>query len=446
MNKKERKMAVLTALKKLKVPVTLKMLLEELDDDLSERSLRRYLTELTDSGMVTQTGKKRGTRYQTVKLTRPIFSGQANQSIDYVHQPLFERHPVTYNKKWLETYIPNKTFYLDTAESQQLHDFAQLFSAEEPAGTFARKILHRLLIDLSYNSSRLEGNTYSLLETEKLIFEGEVPEGKIDQDKIMILNHKEAIRHLVDSASAGQLFINFKEVCTLHYLLSDGLVQNKYAGKIRDHSVRIGGSNYIPLETKTELEIQLNLLLEKASLIQNPFEQSFFLLVHLAYLQAFSDVNKRTSRLSANIPLIINNLVPLSFNDIPKDDYIAALIAIYELNDTHPLKELYFYSYKRTCQEYKEIAQTVEFDEVRVRYRYHRREIIRHIITHKLINQELENYIASETENIIPSMDRTRFKEIVAEDLKEISPSRIYGMGISVDDLNNWLKLRGSLT
>ena len=191
------------------------------------------------------------------------------------------------------------------------------------AGAYAKKIYHRLLIDLSYNSSRLEGNTYSLLDTERLIFEGAARADKLDEEKIMILNHKEAIRHLVDGAPKIQ--IDFNEICTLHYLLSDGLITPPHSGNIRDSGVRIGGSTYIPLENKIEIERLLYLICEKAQIIQDPFECSLFLLTHIAYLQPFIDVNKRTSRLSANIPLITHNLVPLSFNDVEKEDYNTAI-------------------------------------------------------------------------------------------------------------------------
>ena len=113
----------------------------------------------------------------------------------------------------------------------------------------------QMLVELSYNSSRLEGNTYSFGETEELIMKGMDAEGKLDAEKIMILNHKEAIRYLVDNAH--QLKIDFNTICTVHFLLSEGLVSAKDAGSIRDHSVRIGGSVYIPMDNQTRLIKQL---------------------------------------------------------------------------------------------------------------------------------------------------------------------------------------------
>jgi len=297
-----------------------------------------------------------------------------------------------------------------------------------------------LLIDLSYNSSRLEGNTYSLLDTERLIFEGVSVAGKLDEEKIMILNHKEAIRHLVDQASMIQIDEN--EIFTLHYLLADGLILAKYAGKVRDHSVRIGQSTYFPYAHSAKLISQLKLITDKANNIVDPFEQSVFLLVHIAYLQAFADVNKRTARLSANIPLIKHNYVPLSFNAVEKDDYTKAMIAIYELNEVRPLVELYIASYLRTCMQYTATMESFGFDEVRVHYRNLRRELLHDIIAKQLTSKDLQTFIELQAKNKIKTADRKKFIKTIEEDLHEISPTRIVGIGISMSQLNSWLKKR----
>nr|WP_240946474.1 Fic family protein [Pseudomaricurvus alkylphenolicus] len=257
----------------------------------------------------------------------------------------------------------------------------------------------------------------------------------------MILNHKEAIRHLVDNAH--RIEASYNQICTLHYLLADGLVAPQYAGKVRDHGVRIGASTYTPLEDSARLDKQLHAIAEKASQIINPFEQSIFLLAHVGYLQAFTDVNKRTSRLSANIALIKHNLVPLSFNIIEKDDYASAMIAIYELNDLQPLIDLYTISYRYSCQQYDVTAESLGFDEIRVRYRQQRRDIIRVIITDELINDALERYINTRATAMIPVESQADFIEDVWEDLNEISPTRIAGLGITQKQLQKWLKLRG---
>jgi Fic family protein len=219
------------------------------------------------------------------------FSSVSLEAIKIIKRPLFERQPIAYVDSWFDGYEPNVSYYLEEALRKQLLASGTRASDQDPAGTYAHQIFNRLIIDLSYNSARLEGNTYSLLDTEKLLLHGHTAEGKLDGEKTMILNHKEAIRYLVDNAP--KIEVNRNSICTLHYLLSDGLVEPLEAGKVRKQGVRIGGSTYIPFEDPKRLEQQLERIVAKASLIQDPYEQSIFLLVHISYLQAFSDVFPR---------------------------------------------------------------------------------------------------------------------------------------------------------
>ena len=281
-----------------------------------------------------------------------------------------------------------------------------------------------------------------MLDTQKLLFEGAGAEGKFDEEKIMILNHKEAIRYLVDTAL--KLEVNQQTICTLHYLLADGLIETRYAGKVRDHGVRIGGSTYIPFEDPQQLQDHLDRIVTKAALIEDPYEQSLFLLVHITYLQAFEDVNKRTARLSANIPLIKRNLVPLSFNDLERDKYILAVLAIYELQDIRPMLDLYVFSYIRTCTMYDATIKAVGFDELRIRYRQQRRGIIRDIIINRILGKSLDEYISSQTLKLIKKEDQEAFIEDVKEDLKEINESRIAGLGVTQDELQRWINAQKS--
>lgn len=444
MAEKDKKMAVLMALRKCNHPITLKDLLATLGPGFVERTIRRWLKEMVSDGLVKKIGEKRSSHYQATSTPAHSFFlntdiASSIKSIEYVRQPLFKRAPKAYNRQWLEDYVPNKTFYLSQTQRKTMKTEGQRGIDHNSAGTYAKKIYHRLLIDLSYNSSRLEGNTYSLLDTERLIFEGAAAENKLDEEKVMILNHKEAIRHLVDGAP--KIEIDFNEICTLHFLLSDGLISTSYSGKVRDAGVRIGGSTYVPLENKIKIERLLQLICQKARKIQDPFECSLFLLTQIAYLQPFLDVNKRTSRLSANIPFIKHNLVPLSFNDVEKEDYNSAMISIYELNDVTPLIELYIFSYLRSCQLYDVSIEAVNYDEIRVQYRQERRDIIRHIITHHITGTAITNYIHQQSQKIAKE-HRQRFIKTVKEDLSEISLQRIAGLGITVQELKSWLLLR----
>jgi len=434
-----KKMAVLDQLRLEQEAISLKGLLEKLGPEYAERSVRRWLSELVKEGIVEKLGEKRGTKYKVKDHSRDYtkcFGDESQKILEHVHRPLYERQPISYAYKWFDSYRPNHISYISNNIRSQLHKTGKRTQHEEPAGTYAHQIFNRLLIDLSYNSSRLEGNTYSLLDTKRLLLEGTGVEGKLDEEKVMILNHKEAIRYLVDSAP--KLEVSKQTICTVHYLLSEGLVENRYAGKVRDHGVHIGGSTYIPIEDSKRLESQLERIAKTAALIENPYEQSLFLLVHISYLQGFSDVNKRTARLCANIPLIKNNIVPLSFNDVKQEDYMSAIIAIYELQEITPLLDLYTFSYMRTCAMYDATIQAIGFDEIRVRYRQQRRALIREILLQKMVGETMKKHIDSQAQKEIKEKERKAFIEDVLEDLKEIDQTRIIGLGITPDQLNAW--------
>jgi Fic family protein len=176
---------------------------------------------------------------------------------------------------------------------------------------YARQLFDRLLIDLSWNSSRLEGNTYSLLETMRLLEVGKAAQGKDLKETQMILNHKAAIEFLIN---LSEVKVNRYTLLSLHTLLSDNLMSDPTAsGRLRFIPVGIAKSAYQPSAIPQVIEECFDLLIKKANKINDPFEQAFFLMVQIPYLQPFDDVNKRTSRLAANIPLLQKNLCPLSF-------------------------------------------------------------------------------------------------------------------------------------
>lgn len=444
MSLRDNKMTILRQLGQEMEPVNLPDLLQKLGANFKERSVRRWLDQLVQEGSVQKIGHRRGTKYLVVGRANghiksdvsSCFSSASLQAIERIKKPLYERKPVTYSADWFDSYQPNTDYYLPLTVRKQLFKTGQRANAYDPAGTYAHQIFNRLLIDLSYNSSRLEGNTYSLLDTERLLLHGNSAEGKLDQEKVMILNHKEAIHYLVNSGSRVQISRNV--ICTLHYLLSDGLVEPSEAGKVRRHGVRIGGSVYIPFEDPKYLEQQLEKIANKAALIKDPFEQSIFLLVHISYLQAFVDVNKRTARLSANIALIKGNLVPLAFNDVQIDDYISAMIAIYEIQKVGPLVDLFVYSYMRTCAAYDSTVKAMGFDEVRVRYRQQRRAIVRNTILEGFMGDDMKQYVKREATDQVPAADRLAFIEDVLEDIAQLDESRLVGLGITPDQLKAW--------
>lgn len=156
----------------------------------------------------------------------------------------------------------------------------------------------------------------------------------------------------------------------------------------------------------------------------DPFEQSFFLLVYLPYLQPFIDVNKRVSRLAANIPLIRKNLSPLSFVDVPEKEYTQGLLTVYERNRTELLRDVFMWAYERSAALYTATVETLgEPDPFRVRYRAPIAEAILCVVQNRKDKQEAAVFIAKFAAAQIPSGDRARFVEVVEVELRSLHES-----------------------
>ena len=334
-----------------------------------------------------------------------------------VRQPLLARPPVGYEKGFLDSYRPNQTFYLSQTERERLRQISTPNHAEQAAGTYARKILDRLLIDLSWNSSRLEGNTYSLLETKRLIERGRAAEGKEQVETQMILNHKDAIEFLVEGAE--ETGFNRHTILNLHGLLANNLLSDPDAvGRLRQGPVGIGGSVFHPLEVPQLIEECFEQVLDTASAVTDPFEQSFFVLVQLPYLQPFDDVNKRVSRLAANIPLLKENLSPLSFIDVPREIYTEALLGVYELNRTELLRDVFLLACERSAARYAAVRQSLgEPDPFRLRHREELREIVGKVVRAVMDQDQANSHINNWTLEHVDQQNRERFREIVEREL-----------------------------
>ncbi|MEK2644820.1 Fic family protein [Bdellovibrio sp. BCCA] len=430
-------------------------LLERLPSKVSERTLQRTLGLLVGDGQILSVGKARATKYSLppVKAQEEIstphlpstawtissLKGPALKAFKYVTADIVTRKPVGYNQDFLRDYIPNKTFYLDTTIRKKLLELGTVDSKQKPAGTYARNILNRLLIDLSWNSSRLEGNNYSLLETKRLLELGEYAEGKEATEAQMILNHKAAIEFLIENAS--EIEFNSYTICSLHALLSDNLLGDPAAsGKLRENLVSISGTTYLPLENPHIIEELFNLLLEKAQKIQDPFEQAFFALIHISYLQAFEDVNKRTSRLAANIPLVKRNLKPLSFTDVPKQTYITALVAVYELNDISLFKDLFAWAYERSTHKYSAIQQSLgEPDLFKLKHRDKIQEVISDIVLRQVPGKKILAAIQEAVRQFqMNTEDSQKLSEIIEKEIIHLHEGNIARFKIRPSQFRDW--------
>jgi Fic family protein len=232
----------------------------------------------------------------------------------------------------------------------------------------------------------------------------------------MILNHKEAIEFLVESAD--EIGLNRYTITNLHALLSNNLLPDPGAsGRLRTFAVGIARSVYTPLAIPQQIEEFFDLFLQKAGQIEDPFEQALFVMVQLPYLQPFDDVNKRVSRLAANIPLNTRNLAPLSFVDVPQDLYVQGLLGVYEFQRTALLKDVFLRAYERSSLRYAEIRQSLgEPDSFRIRYRDDIRALVGDIITQALSQQAAQERIVAYASQV-PAGDREKFIEVVETEL-----------------------------
>lgn len=393
---------------------------------MGRRTLIRRLNSLREQGIVRTTGKGRATLYHLQQVaevaaepkTTPIIplSIKAQEVQKLVQVPHDQRPPKAYEAGFLRRYKPNSSFYLTAEERSRLHDLGHTAQQDQPAGTYVRQILQRLLIDLSWNSSRLEGNTYSLLDTQRLLSQGQQADHKSAADAQMILNHKDAIEFLVESAQ--DIDFNRYTITSLHALLSNNLLSDAAAsGRLRNFPVGIGRSTYTPLSIPQQIEEYFDLMLEKARQIEDPFEQAFFIMVQLPYLQPFEDVNKRVSRLAANIPLNKHNLAPLSFVDVPQDLYVQGLLAVYEFTRVDLLKDVFLWAYERSAKRYAQVRQTLgEPDPFRLKYRDEIRTLIAEVVNNGWVQAEAQGQIVAYARQL-PDTDRARFIEVVETEL-----------------------------
>ena len=429
--------------------------------EIDARTLLRRLTDLISTGQVHRVGKTKGTRYilqtpakKTAVVQNPNpdnparelipLSEAAKEILSLVSRPIEQRTPVSYQSHFLQNYQPNETFYLSAAERANLAETGITSGSTGPAGTYAKEILQRLLIDLSWNSSRLEGNTYSLLDTQMLLQEGKPATEKPEKDRQMILNHKEAIEFIVQSAEA--IGINPYTIKSLHALLSQNLLPDPSAsGRLRKFAIGISESVYIPLAVPQQIEELFVQLLHKAEAIHDPFEQAFFLMVHLPYLQPFDDVNKPVSRLAANIPLNTHNLAPLAFVDVPPDIYINGLLGVYEFNRVELLKDVFLWAHKRSALRYAALRQSLgEPDPLKAKYRDQLKSWVRRIVLTPLNKEQARDFIEANI-HTLPEDHRERFSELVATELMSLHEGNIAIHWILPAEFEAWRRVWGDL-
>lgn len=416
--------------------------------NLSRATVNRYLALSVQNGEVIREGRGPATAYRSAHFSIEIkdvaiasdsirgsvrvpWSESAKTLRAALEAPIGTRSPVTYQRHFVDNYIPNQSSLLPPSVADALFLKGRA-TGQQPAGTYARKVLEQLLIDLAWHSSRLEGNRKSLLDTQELFARGR-SDGD-DTDALMLLNHKDAIEFMVDAVPEYGMTVAV--VRNLQGLLMQNLLANPESiGGIRKTVVNITDSVYIPAQMPSLLEEMLTLIVDKARAIKNPIEAAFFLWVNIAYLQPFEDGNKRTSRLCANLPLMLSNCAPLSFLDVDPSDYAIAVMAVYERLDVALAVELFEWTYRRSVAKYSVVLEAMGGpDPFRTKYREKIGDVVRRVVLDSaLLEQVLGDYD-------IPAADLAIFEEVVREELHHLEAFNCARYRLALSKTEKWIE------
>lgn len=313
----------------------------------SDATLKRLIAALVKNEDIIVEGKARATRYRLsdqAHLLMPL-------NLDtYFAQDIDERKVQTsFNFELIREQLP-KVKLFTSEEKSHLQELQDVFRhhVEEMTQNEYNKEMERLGIDLSWKSSQIEGNTYSLLETERLLRESKTADGKTQEEATMLLNHKYALRFILDNPDYLQE-LTVSHIEDIHSLLTQGLSVDK---GIRHRRVGVTGTNYRPLDNEFQIREAMHDTCNLINSKEDVFEKALLALVLLSYIQAFSDGNKRTARITSNALLIANGYCPLSFRSVDSIDYKKAMLIFYEQNNIYAFKQIFIEQFEFAVREY----------------------------------------------------------------------------------------------
>ena len=313
----------------------------------SDATLKRMIAAGIKAGDIVAEGKARATRYRLspqAQLLMPL-------NLDtYFALEVDERQvQSSYNFELINGLLAETRLFSDKEQSHLdalQEEFRQHVS--ELTDNEYRKEMERLGIDLSWKSSQIEGNTYTLLETERLLRESKTAEGKTKEEAVMLLNHKDALSFILDNPDYLQE-LTVSHIEDIHQLLTKDLSIDK---GLRRHRVGITGTNYHPLDNEFQIREAMRDACELINSKSNIFEKALLTLVLLSYIQPFSDGNKRTARITSNAILIANDYCPLSFRSVDSIDYKKAMLIFYEQNNLYAFKQIFMEQFEFAVKEY----------------------------------------------------------------------------------------------
>lgn len=310
-------------------------------------TLKRALSQLIENGLIITVGRARGTKY----LVSPAYELIREVDINhYFEQEIDERKIKGGFNSDLINDVLSQVSLLSKTENKHLILLQKKYESNIALLTHTEysKELERLAIDLSWKSSQIEGNTYSLLETERLLKEKETAEGKSKDDATMLLNHKDALDFII--ANPGYTSpLTVSGIEDIHSLLVKELGIDR---NIRKRKVGISGTNYVPLDNEFQIKEALKAMCDLVSQKVNVFEKALLTLLLVSYIHAFADGNKRTARIVSNAVLIDHQYCPISFRTISSIDYKKAMLLFYEQNNISAFKNIFINQFEFAVNTY----------------------------------------------------------------------------------------------
>lgn len=306
-----------------------------LDDEVSIPTLNRELALLVKCNYLLRFGESRAISYElspAYAILAPIFD------FGYFDvEPDFRKSKTNFNYEIFDSLAEISLF---TKEENSLLKRLQAqyqSSIEGFPECLYQKELERLIIELSWKSAQIEGNTYSLLETEQLFVDSKAAQGKSQKEATMLLNHKYALNYILENKDIAQ-DLNLRLIEEIHSLLIKDLDVGR---NIRSHVVGITGTAYKPLGNSYQIREALQKMCELINGKKNHFEKSLLALLLISYIQPFEDGNKRTARMISNAILVANGACPLSYRSVDSLDYKKAMLLFYEQNNILLFKQIF---------------------------------------------------------------------------------------------------------
>lgn len=312
--------------------------------ETSLATVKRIVNELVANYYVEVEGKARATRYRASTLFMPIdldayFSKDVDQR-EVLTGYNFDLIPQILSR--MNLFTPTELNLLNRLQEQFAHNYTSLSDNQK------HREMERLGIDLSWKSSQIEGNTYSLLETERLLKEKQTADGKTKEEAIMLLNHKDALDFIVAHPDYLEK-LTISHIEDIHSLLIKDLGIDR---NIRTHRVGITGTNYRPIDNEFQIREALQQMCDLINNHGNVFEKALLALLLLSYIQAFNDGNKRIARITSNAILIANGYCPISFRTVDSIDYKKAMLLFYEQNNVSAFKQIFIEQFRFAVETY----------------------------------------------------------------------------------------------